>query len=170
MRSGGSINAFWRAETMNRISISLTLAALSAIAAIGASASAQVAGEATSAMAAAPETTKLGDADGAFVTGSKFSEPDGEKMYRRVCAGCHMPDAKGVSTGAGFYPALAGNKNLAASGYPVYIVLKGKNGMPAVGAMMTDQQVTDVVNYVRTHFGNRYKDSVKPADVKAVRD
>lgn len=154
---------------MNRTTLTFTLAGLGAIGAIAASASAQVAGEATSAMAAAPQTIKPGDADGAFVTGARFSEPDGEKMYRRVCAGCHMPDAKGVSTGAGFYPALAGNRNLASSGYPVYVVLKGKNGMPAVGGMMTDQQVADVVNYVRTHFGNRYKDAVKPADVKAVR-
>ncbi len=119
---------------------------------------------AVSATAQAP-----GDADGAFVTGSKFSEPDGEKMYRRVCAGCHMPDAKGVATGAGFYPALAKNKNLSAGGYPVYVVLKGKNGMPAVGAMMSDQQVADVVNYVRTSFGNRYRDAVTAADVKVVR-
>lgn len=155
---------------MNRTTLTLSLAGLAALGTIAASASAQVAGEATSAMAAAPQTTRPGDADGAFVTGGRFSEPDGEKMYRRVCAGCHMPDAKGVSTGAGFYPALAANKNLASSGYPVYVVLKGKNGMPAVGNMMTDQQVADVVNYVRTHFGNRYKDAVKTADVKAVRN
>ncbi|MFC3593204.1 c-type cytochrome [Novosphingobium piscinae] len=147
------------------IAVASTLAA----GAITASAMAQSAGEAMSASALASQGSKPGDADGAFVTMSKFSEPDGEKMYRRVCAGCHMPDAKGVSTGAGFYPALAANKNLMSSGYPVYVVLKGKNGMPAVGAMMTDQQVADVVNYVRTHFGNRYKDPVKAEDVKAVR-
>ena len=109
-----------------------------------------------------------GDADGAFVTGSKFSEPTGEKMYKRVCAGCHMPDAKGA-TGAGFYPALAGNPKLGAGAYPVTVVLKGMNGMPPVGAMMTDQQVADVVNYVRTNFGNHYSDAVSPADVQAIR-
>ena len=156
---------------MNRTILGLTLglAAFTATGALVATAAAQVAGEATSAMAAAPITTRPGDADGAFVTGNKFSEPDGEKLYRRVCAGCHMPDARGVATGAGFYPALAGNRNLAASGYPVYILLKGKNGMPALGGMMTDQQVADVVNYVRTNFGNHYKDMVKPDQVKAVR-
>ena len=147
----------------------LGTATMIAAAALGASATAQSAGEAMSASVLAGEGSKPGDADGAFVTMSRFSEPDGEKLYRRVCAGCHMPDAKGVATGAGFYPALAANRNLVASGYPVYVVLKGKNGMPAVGAMMTDQQVADVVNYVRTHFGNRYKDGVKPADVAAVR-
>ena len=109
-----------------------------------------------------------GDADGAFVIGSKFSEPTGEKMYKRVCAGCHMPDAKGAH-GAGFYPALAGNPKLGAGAYPVTVVLKGMNGMPSVGTMMTDQQVADVVNYVRTNFGNHYRDAVKPADVQAIR-
>jgi mono/diheme cytochrome c family protein len=35
--------------------------------------------------------------------------------------------------------------------------------------MMDDDQIAAVVNYVRTHFGNDYKDAVTPADVKAVR-
>lgn len=109
-----------------------------------------------------------GDADGAFVSAAKFSEPDGATIYKRVCAGCHMPDAKGAK-GAGFYPALAGNPKLIAGGYPLHVVLHGLNGMPPVGAMMTDQQVADVVNYVRTHFGNKHKDAVTAADAKASR-
>jgi len=154
---------------MNQRTLHLSLAACLAAVAMTAAARAQSAGEASSAMAMAPQTTKPGDADGAFVTGSKFSEPDGQKMYSRVCAACHMPDAKGVATGAGFYPALAGNKKLAASGYPVYVITHGLNGMPPLGKSMTDQQVADVVNYVRSNFGNRYKDKVKPEDVKAAR-
>ena len=111
---------------------------------------------------------QTGDPDGAFVMSARFSEPDGEKLYRRVCAACHMADAKGA-TGAGTYPALAGNPKLVASGYPTLVVVQGLNGMPAIGSMMTDQQVADVVNYVRTHFGNKYKDAVKAADVKPLR-
>lgn len=154
---------------MKHTTFILTLAAAMAAGAIAATASAQNAGEASSALAMAPQTIKPGDADGAFITAGQFSEPDGEKMYRRVCAACHMPDAGGVATGAGFYPALARNPKLAAGGYPVYILTHGMNGMPALGASMTDQQVADVVNYVRTNFGNRYKDKVTAADVKAVR-
>jgi mono/diheme cytochrome c family protein len=167
MPSGGSINAYWRADTMTANHLPAALAGIALAAALAASAGAQTAGEAATAAAMAGPAG--GDADGAFVVGSKFSEPDGEKMYRRVCAGCHMPDAKGVSTGAGFYPALAGNKKLASSGYPVYVVTHGMNGMPAVGQMMSDEQVAGVVNYVRTNFGNRYRDKVKPADVASVR-
>jgi mono/diheme cytochrome c family protein len=41
--------------------------------------------------------------------------------------------------------------------------------MPPVGAMMSDDQVAAVVNYVRTHFGNQYQDTVTAEDVKRVR-
>ena len=79
-----------------------------------------------------------------------------------------MPDGKGAA-GAGSYPSLADNRNLASAGYPVTIVVRGLRGMPAVGAMMNDDQVAAVVNYVRTHFGNAYQDAVTTDDVKAVR-
>jgi len=148
----------------------LTLALTAALATVAAmtAAIAQPSQESRAMAGQAAPAARPGDADGAFVALFKFSEPDGAKLYARVCAGCHMPDAKGA-TGAGFYPALAGNPKLAAGGYPTYIVLHGLNGMPAVGRMMTDQQVADVVNYVRTHFGNRYKDAVTAADAKAAR-
>jgi mono/diheme cytochrome c family protein len=107
-------------------------------------------------------------ADGAFAGRGQFGETSGEAMYRRVCAACHMPDAKGAQ-GAGFYPALAGNPKLEAGGYPLSVLMQGMNGMPALGMMMSDQQAADVVNYVRTHFGNRYKDPVTPAEAKDAR-
>lgn len=153
---------------MNNSTFGLALAATLALGAIAASASAQSGGEASSALAMAPETIKPGDADGAFASAGKFSEPDGEKIYRRVCAACHMTDAKGAA-GAGAYPALAANGKLAASGYPVYVITHGLNGMPPLGRMMSDQQVADVVNYVRSNFGNRYRDKVSAAEVKAAR-
>jgi mono/diheme cytochrome c family protein len=109
-------------------------------------------------------------ADGAFTaTGrGQFGETSGEAMYRRVCAACHMPDARGAE-GAGHYPALAGNPKLEAGGYPIGVLMNGLNGMPPLGKMMSDQQAADVVNYVRTHFGNHYKDAVTVADAKAAR-
>jgi mono/diheme cytochrome c family protein len=100
--------------------------------------------------------------------GYKFSEAGGEDLYANVCQGCHMPDGKGA-TGAGTYPSLAGDKALETAGYPVYVVVNGQHGMPPVGIMMTDDQVAAVVNYVRTHFGNDYRDSVTAENVKAVR-
>lgn len=121
-----------------------------------------------SASAEGPASPVAGDAEGAFDSSSKFSETTGEAMYKHVCAGCHMADGMGAE-GAGRYPALAKNPRLAAPGYPVYVLMNGLNGMPPLGDMMTDQQVADVVNYVRTHFGNKYRDAVRPTDVQPLR-
>jgi mono/diheme cytochrome c family protein len=98
----------------------------------------------------------------------RFIEQGGEELFVHVCRGCHMADGRGAA-GAGTYPSLAGNKNLEASGYPVTVVVNGQRGMPAFGAMMSDDQVAAVVNYLRTHFGNDYKDAVTAEDVKTVR-
>lgn len=106
-------------------------------------------------------------ADAASGTGD-FDGPTGEDTYERVCAACHMPDAKGAE-GAGQYPALSSNPRLSSGAYPIYVVMNGMNGMPPLGELMTDEQVADVVNYVRTHFGNDYRDPVSPADVGALR-
>ena len=99
---------------------------------------------------------------------SPFPFQGGEAIYKGVCQGCHMPDAKGA-VGAGAYPALAKDENLETAGYPVSIVLKGQKAMPFFAMQLNDQQIADVVNYVRTHFGNKYRDKVKPEDVKIMR-
>ena len=97
-----------------------------------------------------------------------FSLQGGEKIYQSLCQGCHMVNGQGAQ-GAGFYPALAKNPKLAAGAYPVIVVSRGLHGMPSFANRLTDEQIADVVNYVRTHFGNDYKDAVKPEDVKPMR-
>ena len=104
----------------------------------------------------------------ALSRGQSFDEQGGAALFAAVCAGCHQPDASGAS-GAGDYPALVGNKEVASTGYLERLLLKGQRGMPAVGRMMSDQQVADVINYVRSHFGNAYGDAVSPTDVEAAR-
>lgn len=98
----------------------------------------------------------------------RFTEQGGEALYKAICQGCHMPDAKGAK-GAGTYPALAGNPALSAAAYPVYMVITGRKAMPAFGNNLTDQQIADVVNYVRSHFGNPYADPVSASDVRSMR-
>jgi mono/diheme cytochrome c family protein len=98
----------------------------------------------------------------------KFPQQTGEDLYKNICQGCHMPDAKGA-IGAGAYPALAANPRLAASIYPITVVLRGQRAMISLGESLNDEQVAGVLNYVRTHFGNRYKDVVTPAAVAAQR-
>jgi mono/diheme cytochrome c family protein len=104
----------------------------------------------------------------ALSTGFGFSEKSGEQLFAGVCRGCHMSDGKGAA-GAGTYPSLAGDRNLEAGGYPVDVVVNGQRGMPPFGSMMSNDQVAAVVNYLRTHFGNDYRDGVTADDVKAVR-
>jgi len=103
-----------------------------------------------------------------FSSGYRFVEMTGEELFANVCQGCHMPDATGA-TGAGSYPSLAGNKNLEAGSYPVYLIINGRRGMPAFGDMMTDGQVAAVVNYLRTNFGNSFQDAVTVKDVQDAR-
>jgi mono/diheme cytochrome c family protein len=141
--------------SMNRKpALALLVGCLALTAALAASAGAQ------------PSASPVG-ADAESAAGG-FRDPAGEDLFMRVCAACHMPDGKGAE-GAGFYPALAGNPRLSSGAYPIYVVMNGMNGMPPLGELMTDEQVADVVNYVRTHFGNDYRDAVLPAQVGALR-
>jgi mono/diheme cytochrome c family protein len=100
--------------------------------------------------------------------GLVFVERDGETLFARICQGCHMADARGA-TGAGTYPSLVRNSNLQTGAYAVAVVVNGQRGMPPFGAAMSNDQIVAVVNYVRTHFGNRYVDSVTVEDVRAAR-
>jgi mono/diheme cytochrome c family protein len=97
-----------------------------------------------------------------------YQQQSGEDLYKGICQGCHMPDAKGA-TGAGTYPALAGNARLRAAIYPITVVVNGQRAMPPFGADLSDVQIANVINYVRTHFGNHYRDPVLPAAVQAAR-
>jgi len=98
----------------------------------------------------------------------RFPQQTGEDLFKNICQGCHMPDAKGA-IGAGSYPALAANPRLAAAIYPITVVLNGQRAMPTFGESLSDEQVAAVINYVRTHFSNHYKDAITPAMVKAKR-
>lgn len=99
---------------------------------------------------------------------STVAADSGQGVYQHVCQGCHMPGAVGA-VGAGRFPALANDKRLAAAGYPVAMVLRGNGGMPWFNGVLNDEQIAAVVNYVRTHFGNDYKDPVTPAYVASVK-
>jgi mono/diheme cytochrome c family protein len=103
----------------------------------------------------------------------------GAEIYGHICQGCHMPQAQGAA-GAGHYPKLAGDPALVSWQYVAVTVLNGKNGMPAFGVVpnqyefifgavrLSDAQVAEVVNYVRSHFGNKWKGAVTAAQVAAL--
>jgi len=89
-----------------------------------------------------------------------------------------MPGGQGA-TGAGAFPKLAANKNFVSWRFVALTVLDGRNGMPPFGypegqgmqsgpAHLTDAQIADVVNYVRSHFGNAYKAEVTAKQIAAL--
>ncbi|MGC1549403.1 MAG: cytochrome c [Rhodanobacter sp.] len=103
--------------------------------------------------------------------------PNGEVIFHSICQGCHMPDAKGA-TGAGTYPALTGNLRLVSPQYMAAVILNGRHDMPSFGKLggaarfddtqLSDEQIAEVINYIRTHFGNHYTDTITAADVAAM--
>lgn len=105
--------------------------------------------------------------DAGFSEGANFEEVTGEALYHAICQGCHMPMAQGAK-GAGAYPALAQNPKLAAAPYVIYMVSNGMGGMPPLKQYLSDEQIAEVVNYTRSHFGNHFTDAVSADDVKTI--
>jgi len=92
-----------------------------------------------------------------FESRSVLTQQTGEGIYKAVCASCHMPDGQGA-TGAASYPALADNPTLEYPEYAVMLTLHGQAAMPPLRGVLDDEQIAEVVNYIRTSFGNDYPD------------
>jgi mono/diheme cytochrome c family protein len=103
-----------------------------------------------------------------FASPTRFLSQSGDTLYADICQGCHMANGEGA-VGAGTYPPLARNPNLASAAYVLSYVVGGRKGMPSFASQLTDQQVAAVVNYVRTNFGNDYRDEVTADDARAAR-
>ena len=98
----------------------------------------------------------------------RFTQTDGEALYRTTCQACHMEDAKGAM-GAGAHPPLAGNPKMRSKHFLAGVILTGYHGMPRFGHMMSDEQVASVTNYVRSNFGHDYPDTMTAAEVAGLR-
>lgn len=103
----------------------------------------------------------------------------GAAEYVDSCAACHRTDGRGYKR---FFPALRGNPVVLADDATslIHIVLSGSalpgvQGapttvvMPGFGWRLNDQQVADVVNFIRTSWGNRAMKAVTAHDVAEVR-
>jgi mono/diheme cytochrome c family protein len=116
--------------------------------------------------------------DSAFTSKAGLEAQSGAAIYGNICQGCHMPQGQGA-VGAGHYPALAGDPKLISWEYAALNVLRGRNGMPSFAlpagqadetraVHLSDAQIADVVNYVRQHFGNHYKQLITAEQVAAL--
>lgn len=102
----------------------------------------------------------------------------GAALYIDNCAACHRTDGHGYTR---VFPALAGNPVLQSADATslIHIVLKGGTlpathtapstfTMPGFAWRLSDQEVADVVNFIRTSWGNQ-GEPVKPGDVADLR-
>ncbi len=92
----------------------------------------------------------------------------GEAIYGSLCIACHQMDGRGADKLA---PSLIGSTlALASSGVTARILLNGKEGpvglMPPLGASLSDDQIADVLTFVRRQWGN----TGSPVDAAAVKD
>jgi mono/diheme cytochrome c family protein len=107
-----------------------------------------------------------------------MGEVTGAQIYAQLCQGCHMPDGRGA-TGAGRYPSFAGSPAVASKHYMAVTILQGRGNMPSFAkpehhefffppTWLTDAQVADVINHIRTNFGNHHTDPITAEEVRAL--
>jgi mono/diheme cytochrome c family protein len=98
----------------------------------------------------------------------------GAKLYVDNCMACHQSKGRGIP---GVFPPLAGNGVIVApSPNDIIKVMLGgipaRNGyiaMPEFASRLTDQQIADVANYVRTSWGNGTAPNATASLVKGLR-
>jgi mono/diheme cytochrome c family protein len=107
----------------------------------------------------------------------KASVARGKEVYAAQCISCHMEQGEGIEN---VYPPLAKadylkkDKNVLAG--QILHGISGEikvNGVVYNGEMtpyehLSDQEVSDVLNYIRNSWGNK-GDAVRPEDVKGQR-
>ena len=107
----------------------------------------------------------------------KTSVARGQIVYTKICLTCHQVDGSGVPM---MNPPLIKTKwTLGSKTVLIQQVLKGSVGTVEIDGdtfhntmppqpQLTDQQIADVLTYVRNSFGNKAS-TVTPAEVKTVR-
>ena len=113
-----------------------------------------------------------------FQSGAAKSIERGKEVYVSYCQNCHMEDGKG--TPDMFPPVAKADYLKKPSKELIKIILEGQsgeivvnkktyNGMMPAQSYLTDEQIADVLNYVRNSWGNKIPGTITPAQVKAFR-
>ena len=122
---------------------------------------------------------------GVFVLSSFMADPKlnesikrGKEAYALYCQNCHMEDGKGITD---VNPPLAKADyikkpaktliNIILQGQTVDVIVNGKkyNVIMPSQEYLSDEQIADVLNYVRNSWGNKIPGMIAPAMVKALR-
>lgn len=101
----------------------------------------------------------------------------GKEVYASYCTNCHMVDGAGTDV----FPPVAKTDYLKKPVKTlINIILQGQSGeitvnkkkydalMPAQ-AYLEDEQIADVLNYIRNSLGNKIPVAITPDQVKALR-
>lgn len=108
----------------------------------------------------------------------KASVARGQEVYTAQCMSCHMEQGEGIPD---VYPPLAKSDYLMANrqrsidnilhGLSGEILVNGKtyNMEMTPFAHLSDEEISDVLNYVRNSWGNREKKPITTGEVKALR-
>ena len=113
----------------------------------------------------------------------KVSADRGKVVYMQTCMACHQITGMGIP---GAFPPLAKTESVTGDARRVVaIVLKGISGAMTVDGkiyatgmpqpeltfpiLKDDKNVADVINYVRTNFGNEIKEAITTEFVAEVR-
>jgi mono/diheme cytochrome c family protein len=93
----------------------------------------------------------------------------GQQQFTVTCQGCHQANGQGLP---GVAKSLVGSRwALSAPAQVIRIVLHGKEGemlMPPVGKTLSDEQIANVLTYVRRSWGNQGS-AITPAEVYEIR-
>src|SRR4026207_2158600 len=102
----------------------------------------------------------------------------GKEVYTLYCQSCHMEDGKGTPD---INPPVAKADyvkkpaktliGVVLDGQSGEVVVNGKkyNAIMAPQPYLTDEQIADVLNYIRDSWGNKISGTITPAAVKALR-
>jgi len=112
----------------------------------------------TSTENASPTTQTQTQTAPATDTGAVAADPvaHGKQVYMARCALCHGPEGKGDGpAAAGLNPKPRNHTDGAymksrTDDQLLQVIRNGKGGMPAWGSVLSDQEIHDVLKYVRT--------------------
>jgi mono/diheme cytochrome c family protein len=102
----------------------------------------------------------------------------GKDVYTNYCMSCHLIDGNATPD---VYPPLANADYLKKPGKElINVILEGQSGEVIVNgskyddempeqSYLSDDQIADVLNYIKNSWGNKLPDTITPALVKTLR-
>jgi len=75
---------------------------------------------------------------------------NGEKVYQKYCQSCHGVKGRG---GIGGAPNFARGQGLMTADHNLYQAIdRGKNAMPAFRGVLKEEELYDVITYIRSFY------------------